>query len=127
MRLPLSVYIIALNEVDRIGSTINAVIDWADEVIVVDSGSSDGTAEFARSLGARVVQHPWKGFGRQRRFSESLCNNDWVLGIDADECVTPQLKNEITALFHSGGPKLVAYGMPILIVYPGKSKPRRFA
>src|SRR5262249_17218071 len=124
MRLPISVYIIAFNEVDRIGPTIKAVTDWADEVIVVDSGSQDGTAQLARSLGARVVRHAWEGFGRQRRFSETLCKNNWVLGIDADECVTPDLKQEIAGLFTAGGPKHVAYGMPVLIVYPGRSKPR---
>ncbi len=100
--LPVSVFIIAKNEADRIGRAIESVIDFADEVIVVDSGSTDGTPAVAEAKGAHVVHNAWPGYGPQKRFAEDQCRNDWLLNIDADEAVTPALKAEIAALFESG-------------------------
>lgn len=100
--LPLSVFIIAKNEADRIGKSIQSVADWVDEVIVIDSGSSDGTPEAARSFGAKVVHNDWPGYGPQKRFGEDQCRNDWLLNIDADEEVTPELAEEIRQLMGSG-------------------------
>jgi glycosyltransferase involved in cell wall biosynthesis len=125
--LRISVFIIALNEEDRITRAVQSVIGWVDEVIVVDAGSSDATASVAAALGAKVVAHKWEGFGKQRQFSEAQCRNDWILSLDADECITPGLRGEICALFQRGEPDLVAYGAPILLVYPGWEKPRPFA
>ena len=87
-KLPLSVFIIAVNEADRIALTINSVRDWADEVIVIDSGSTDDTVAVAESHGARVVFNEWNGYGPQKVFGETLCRNDWLLNLDADEEVT---------------------------------------
>lgn len=101
-QLPISVFIIAKNEVDRIGSAIESVIGWVDEVIVVDSGSEDGTPELAEKLGARVVLNEWPGYGPQKRFAEDLCAHNLLLNIDADESVTPALRDEIVAAFSSG-------------------------
>lgn len=100
--LPVSVFIIAKNEADRIGRAIDSVTDFADEVIVVDSGSTDGTPAVAEARGAHVVHNPWPGYGPQKRFAEDQCRNDWLLNIDADEAVTPALAAEIEALFASG-------------------------
>jgi glycosyltransferase involved in cell wall biosynthesis len=127
MQLPVSVYIIAHNEADRIGAAIASVAGWVDEIVVVDSFSTDGTPQIAAHAGARVVQRAWMGFGPQRRLGEKICRNDWILSLDADERVTPRLKQEILALFAGGTPALKAYGMPVLMVYPGKRKPRPFA
>ena len=71
-KLPVSVFIIARNEADRIPLTIHSVRDWVDEVIVIDSGSEDDTVQVAESLGAQVVFNEWRGYGPQKVFGESL-------------------------------------------------------
>ncbi len=101
-RLPLSVFIIARDEADRISRPILSVIDWVDEVIVIDSGSTDDTVAIAEKLGARVIFNEWTGYGPQKRFGEDLCRNDWLLNIDADEEVMPDLKAEIIEKFADG-------------------------
>ncbi|MBI1274638.1 glycosyltransferase [bacterium] len=125
--LPLSVFIIAKNEEDRIVHALNSVVGWADEVIVVDSGSDDGTVAISDKMGAKVMHHAWQGYGPQKRFAESQCRNAWLLNIDADEALSPELKREIEALFAQGEPPLAGYHIPICIVFPGDEKPRRFA
>lgn len=97
-KLPLSVTIIAYNEVDRIEAAIRSC-GFASEVLVVDSGSTDGTVELARSLGAKVVVRRWDGFVRQKQGAVHAASYDWVLSIDADERVTPALSQEIVAKF----------------------------
>lgn len=116
--LPLSVFIIARNEADRIGRTLNSVKGWVDEVIVVDSGSQDDTVALSESLGARVVFNEWRGYGPQKVFAETLCRNDWVLNLDADEEISAELAAEIRALFEKGQPSEAAYTLPILPLYP---------
>ncbi|WP_063317581.1 glycosyltransferase family 2 protein [Pseudovibrio sp. Ad13] len=100
-RIPMSVFIIAKNEEDRIGQTIASCIHWADEVIVIDSGSTDQTLTVAQRMGARVLHNDWNGYGLQKRFGEDQCRNDWILNIDADEVVTPALRDEILGLFQT--------------------------
>lgn len=121
-RIPVSVFIIAKNEADRIPSTLCAVRDWVDEVIVVDSGSEDDTVAVSASLGARVVFNAWQGYGPQKVYAESLCRNRWLLNLDADEEVSPELAAEIRALFEHGEPPCVAYTLPILPLYPFQDK-----
>ena len=118
LTLPVSVFIIARDEADRIGLTINSVKDWVDEVIVVDSGSKDDTVAVSESLGARVVFNEWRGYGPHKVFSEGLCRNDWLLNLDADEEISPELATEIRALFEHGQPVDAAYTLPILPLYP---------
>jgi glycosyltransferase involved in cell wall biosynthesis len=125
--LPISCFIIAKNEADRIAWTIRSVKTWIDEVVVVDSESSDDTVAVAVREGCRVITQPWLGFGGQKRFAEDQCRNDWVLNLDADEVVTPELKQEIVALFENGPLASVAYGMPRPMVYPSATKPRPWA
>jgi glycosyltransferase involved in cell wall biosynthesis len=126
-RLPVSCFIISKNEADRIARTILSVRDMVDEVIVVDSGSTDDTVKTATELGARVVFNAWPGFGQQKRFAESLCRNNWLLNLDADEVVTPQLQSEIEALFAGEAPSVAGFWIDDLVVYPGNTKPRVFA
>ena len=90
----LSVTIIALNEAQKLGQTLEA-LRFVDEIIVVDSGSTDGTPEIAQKHGAKVVSQPWLGFGKQKNFAASQASHDWILNIDADEVVTPELASEI--------------------------------
>lgn len=125
--LPLSCFIIAQDERDRIVRTIRSVKPWVGEVVVVDSGSSDDTVAVAQSEGARVIVQPWLGFGGQKRFAEEQCRYDWVLNLDADEVAPLELREAIEALFRSGSPELVAYGMPVHVIYPGWQKPRIWA
>lgn len=106
----LSVYILAYNEETKVGAAIESVL-WADEVLVVDSGSSDRTIEIAKSHGARVEQVPFEGFGRLRNRAVELCSHEWVLSIDSDERCTPEARDEIRAVI-SGTNALDAYFIP---------------
>ncbi len=100
--LQLSAFLITKNEADRIGRAIDSVIDLVSEVIVIDSGSTDGTPAVAQAHGARVIHNDWPGYGPQKRFAEDQCANDWLLNLDADEALTPSLQAEIRALLTSG-------------------------
>jgi glycosyltransferase involved in cell wall biosynthesis len=126
-KIPVSCFIISKNEADRIARTIRSVRLWVDEVVVVDSESTDNTVSVALAEGCRVITQPWLGFGGQKRFAEEQCRNNWVLNIDADEVVTPELGREIRAIFTAGDPLFVGYGMPLQMVYPGSAKPRPLA
>lgn len=116
--MTLSVIIITKNESASIRRCIESV-KWADEIIVVDSGSSDNTVEICRELGAKVTTSPdWPGFGPQKNRALDLAVRDWVLSLDADEWVTPELRDEIHAkLNHSVG--VAAYRMPRLSSFCG--------
>jgi glycosyltransferase involved in cell wall biosynthesis len=93
-KLPLTVAIIALNAADQIGPCL-ASVAFADEILVVDSGSTDATAEVARSRGARVETKEWMGFGRQKQHAVSIARHDWVLCLDVDERVSGELAASI--------------------------------
>ena len=125
--LPVSVFIIAKNEADRIGATIRAIRDMTDDLIVIDSGSTDGTQAVAQELGARMVFNEWPGYGPQKRFGEDLCRHDWLLNLDADEVVTPELAAEIRALFANGEPSCQAYTLRISEIFPGERAPHPMA
>ncbi len=112
--LPISAFIITLNEEERIADAINSVKSWVDEIIVVDSGSSDNTVAICESLGAKVIHHDFEGYGQQKRFAEDQCAHDWLLNLDADERVTPELRTEIEALFASGTPEKDGYYLPMV-------------
>jgi glycosyltransferase involved in cell wall biosynthesis len=92
----LSAIVIAKNEATKIGECL-AHLEFCDERIVVDGGSSDATIEIARRHGARVAVHPWQGFGQQKNYALSLANGDWILSVDADERVPPGLAASILA------------------------------
>lgn len=125
-RIPVSVFVIAKNEADRISRTIDSVKDWVDEIIVVDSGSEDDTVSLSRSLGATVLFNAWQGYGPQKVFAEKQCRNDWVLNLDADEEISEELGAEIRALFANGLPEPVAYTLPILPLYPFQDRGHRW-
>ena len=108
-RQPLSVVIITKNAATQLGSCLDSA-SFADEMLVVDSGSNDGTAELAAQHGARVVQQEWLGFGRQKQFAVEAAHNDWVLCLDADERVSERLRASIVAALAT--PAAKAYSMP---------------
>ncbi len=94
-RNSLSVVMIAKNEAELLSECLQSVA-WADEIIMLDSGSSDGSVALAESLGAKVFTHTdWQGFGKQRQKAQSYATQDYVLMIDADERVTPELRHSI--------------------------------
>jgi len=126
-RLPISAFIIAKNEADRIPKAILSVRDWVDEVIVIDSGSTDDTVKIAQELGAKTYFNEWRGYGPQKVFGESLCRNKWVFNLDADEEATPEGVAEIKGLFAQGEPEKKAFAMKTLAVFRFEDKPRRFA
>lgn len=127
-RLPLSAFLIAKDEADRIPHAIKSVIDWVDEVIVIDSGSSDDTVAVAERLGARVIYNAWQGYGPQKRFGEDQCRNDWLLNLDADEEITPALADEIKKRFENGS-HTEADGWRIMIrdMFPHETRPAAWA
>src|SRR3979409_7152 len=102
--MSLSVCIITLNEEANIGRTLQSIKEIADEVIVVDSGSTDATVRLAQSFGAKVFVESWKGFARQKNSSLEKATCDWILSLDADEEVSPELAASIKALLTSGAP-----------------------
>jgi glycosyltransferase involved in cell wall biosynthesis len=118
--------IIAHNEADRIERCILAVRKIADEIVVIDSGSTDDTVAIAQRLGARVITRAWTGYGQQKRFAEDSARFNWVLNLDADEVVSAELGAEITALM-AREPPLKAYHFKQVTVYPGDAKPRLWA
>ena len=101
---PISCYIRTLNEEARIAAAVGAALAVAREVVVVDSGSTDGTIAAAEAAGARVVEQPWLGGGHQKRVGEDACRHDWLLDLDADEIVSGELAREIRGLFAGGEP-----------------------
>ena len=90
----LSVIIITKNEAGNIRACLESVA-WADEIVVVDSGSSDATVDICRELGAEVYVHDWQGFGVQKNRALSYASHEWVFSIDADERVTPELQLQL--------------------------------
>jgi len=106
----ISAYILTYNEAEKIAAAVSSVL-WADEVVVVDSFSVDRTAEIATSLGARVVEVPFNGFGDLRNRAIEVCKCDWIFSLDADERCTEALRDEILALI-AGTPAHDVYRVP---------------
>lgn len=106
--IPVSVVIITKNEAQRIGECLSSVSGFADEVVVLDSGSSDGTQDICAAHGARVVASEWLGFGPQKDLAVRMARNDWVLCLDADERVSVELADAIRSVL-SAKPAYSAY------------------
>ena len=115
--MKISVYIIAFNEVEKIRDCINSVL-WADEIILADSHSTDGTSQIAEELGAKVVHIPFNGYGNLRNKAISHCNGDWVLSIDSDERCTIEIRDEILRLIQKA--PLDIYRIPRKNFFMGK-------
>lgn len=115
----LSVIIIAQDEADRIGRCLESVSGWADEIIVLDSGSQDDTVAIAQTYADAVYETDWPGYGRQKQRALERAGGDWVLSIDADEEVTPELRHDIDQAL-SDQPACVGYRLPWGVVVYGK-------
>jgi glycosyltransferase involved in cell wall biosynthesis len=114
----LSVAIVACNEAENISRTLASVV-FASEINLVDSGSTDKTVEIAKSQGARIFVESWKGYGPQVNSALDKCTSDWILNLDADEWLTPELAQEIQSLL-SGQPRYNAYWVPRLNLIFGR-------
>jgi len=120
-RMTLSVCIITLNEEANIARTLRSVKDIADEIVLVDSGSTDATVSIAQSFGAKVFVEPWKGFARQKNASLEKAGCEWILSLDADEEVSSELAASIRALLHSDyPPQFSGYRMNRRNLYLGR-------
>ena len=113
-----SVTIITLNEADHIAAAIDSA-SWADEIVVVDSGSTDDTVAIARSKGVRVETRAWSGYVDQKNFAHILASHDWIFSLDADERITPALAGEIHALLASEPPRK-GYRVPRVAYHLGR-------
>jgi glycosyltransferase involved in cell wall biosynthesis len=113
----LSVIIITKNEAANIRDCLQSAA-WANEIIVVDSGSSDATVEICRELGAQVHVHDWPGFGTQKNRALSYATNEWVFSIDADERVTPDLQAQLIKAMNDGSKD--GYYIPRLSQFCGR-------
>jgi glycosyltransferase involved in cell wall biosynthesis len=117
--LPLSVIIITLNEAENLAQCLASLDNIASEVVVVDSGSQDGTIEIARATGARVIMNTsWPGFGPQKNIALQAASCEWVLSLDADERLTDKLRDQIRTAVGQGG--FDSYEMPRLSYFCGK-------
>jgi len=106
----ISAYIICFNEAAKIKAAVESVL-WADEIVVVDSNSTDGTAKIAAGLGARVVQVPFRGFGDLRNRGVDACQFGWIFSLDADERCTREVRDEVLDLL-AGQPAHSVYRVP---------------
>lgn len=116
---PISACIIAFNEADRIGACL-ASLAFCDEILVIDSGSTDATCTIAEAAGARVLQRPFDGFRSQKQFAVDQARHDWILSLDADEQVDDTLRNAIQAARDSGFVDAAGYRFNRLSAYFGK-------
>lgn len=117
MKEKLSVVMITLNSEKYLEKSLGSAL-FADEVLILDSGSTDSTISIAEKLGVKVYKEPWKGFGLQKQRAVELAQNDWVFVLDSDEVITEELKKEILLVLES--PKYKGYLVPRLNYFFGK-------
>ncbi len=118
--MKISATIITFNEAANIADAILS-LSWADEIVVVDSESTDKTFEIAEKLGAKVFSQKWLGFGKQKQFAVDKCSNDWIFSLDADERVTKELKHAILEIKEAPTEKLAdGYKCSRLTFYMGR-------
>jgi len=111
--------IITLNEAENIRAACESVA-WADEILVVDSESTDATREIAAQCGARVIANPWPGFSAQKQFAVDAASHDWIFSLDADERLSPELTKRILDLKSHVEPEPAGFEMPRRTFYLGR-------
>jgi glycosyltransferase involved in cell wall biosynthesis len=115
----ISAVIIAQDEADRINRLLDS-LEFVDEIIVVDSGSTDGTQRICQDAGAKLFNHTWQGFAAQKQFAMELATCEWILNLDADEAVSTELAIEIQSCMRSRLKNIHGYAMPRLSRYLGR-------
>jgi glycosyltransferase involved in cell wall biosynthesis len=118
-KLPISAVVICFNESRKIADCLRS-LQWAEDLVVVDSLSTDGTPDIARQFTPRVYSQPWLGHVKQKNYACSLAQHDWVLSVDADEEVTPELRDEIFRLFQRPEGLVNGYRVPRRTFYLGR-------
>lgn len=108
----------------RLEDCLNAVHDIVDEIIVVDSGSNDGTQDIALRFGAKLIHNDWPGYGPQKRFAEDHARHDWILNLDGDEVLSETLRQNIVNWKNSGKTEPYGYRFKFITVYPHHNRPR---
>ncbi len=124
-KLPITLTVITKNEEERIAECLNSVKDFVDEIIVVDSGSTDQTVDIAEKCGAKVFFREWEGYGSQKIYAETLAKHKWILNLDADEFFSQELKEEVRDLFKKGEPKKPAYQIVLSLVFLWHKNPSK--
>ncbi|RAJ96036.1 glycosyl transferase family 2 [Larkinella arboricola] len=119
-KVPLSVVMITLNAERTLKKVLETVYDWADDIVLVDSGSTDATLPIAQQFNCRIFYRKFNGFGPQKQFAVNQAKHDWVLVLDADELVSEKLAQEITALFADGLPGPAGYALPRNLIFLGR-------
>ncbi len=114
----LSVTLITMNESGRIAPALESV-SWADEIVVVDAHSTDDTVEQARRFTDRVITRDWPGYVAQKNYAAAIASHDWVLSLDADERVTPELADQVRHLLTTDPPH-AGYRVPRVTFYLGR-------
>lgn len=114
-----SAVLITRNAERLLGQVLDA-LRWCDELVVVDSGSSDATIQIATARGAKVIAHDFEGYGPQKGFAVRQARNNWVFVVDADEIVTPELQQEIVNTLDLGPDHWVGYEVPVSLVFLGR-------
>src|SRR5436190_21520859 len=111
--------VITLNEEHNIADALESLA-WADEILVVDSESTDRTVEIARGFTDRVFVRPWPGYSAQKNFAAEQAGNDWIFSLDADERVSPELTKGILELMRQTEPEQAGFEMPRRTFYLGR-------
>lgn len=122
-KLPISVCIVSGAEAHRIGKTLESVVEWVSEMIVVlDDRAQDGTDQVVEKFGGKVFREPWKGFIGQKNSAAEKCGQPWLLNLDADEVVSRPLRTEIESLFNNASKldRFAAYQFPRCTFYCGR-------
>lgn len=118
--MEISACLITHNEEANLPRCLESLAGIADEIVIVDSGSTDRTPFIATDHNARFIRHDWEGYAAQKNFALSKARHDWVLSLDADEALSPELKAEILALKAAGpAPEASGYSMPRVVCYQG--------
>ena len=117
--MKITAIVITFNEEANIARAL-ASLEWADEIIVVDSESRDRTTEIARQFTARIIVRPWPGYSAQKNFAAAEASHDWIFSLDADEVVSEALRREIESLKQAPAPAVAGFEMPRLTFYLGR-------
>ncbi|MGA0558122.1 glycosyltransferase family 2 protein [Larkinella sp. VNQ87] len=119
-KIPLSVVMITLNAERTLKQALESVADWADDLVIVDSGSTDSTLSIAQTFNGRILHRKFDGFGTQKQFAIDQARHDWVLVLDADEIVTAPLANEIATVVATSASDYAGYTLPRSLIFLGR-------
>lgn len=118
-RANISAFIVCMNESDKIERCLKS-ITWCDEIVVIDSGSTDGTIDLCKKYTDKIIIRSWPGYVEQKKFGLEQCQSEWVINLDADEVVSDELKDEILLILEDNNQTINGYYLPRVVFYLGK-------